>query len=94
MCIENTAKGDNPGGKSRLLENLAREMKLKFLLLDDGDLQSKNIWKKAMQTYTGYLREEMEITPKLYYDIFFNLCDSQMQKKTQRYQRDKVNGRG
>ena len=57
------------------------DLKTNFLLADDGNLQNKNVWKKAMQTYTGYLRDEMEITPKLYYDLFSNLCDSEMQKK-------------
>ena len=48
---------------------------------DDGNLQAKNVWKKAMQTYTGYLRDCMEVTPTLYYDLFANLCDPDMQKK-------------
>ena len=48
---------------------------------NDGNLQNKNVWKKAMQTYTRYLSDEMEITPKLYYDLFSNLCDSEMQTK-------------
>jgi len=34
-----------------------------------------------MQTYTGYLRKDMDITPDLYYDIFTNLCNSDMRKK-------------
>ena len=77
--VENATRGEGPGGsKSRLVEKLCGDLKPNFLLADDGNLQNKNIWKKAMQTYT---EDEMEITPKLYYDLFSNLCDSDMQKK-------------
>ena len=34
-----------------------------------------------MQTYTGYLRKDIDITPDLYYDIFTNLCSPGMRKK-------------
>ena len=39
------------------------------------------LWKQSMQTYTGYLRKDVDITPDLYYDIFMNLCDPDMRKK-------------
>ena len=70
-----TVKVDNPGGKSRWIENLCRDLKPSFHLSDDGDLKNK---KQAMQTYTGYLRKDMDITPELYYDIFTNLCEPDM----------------
>ena len=80
--VEILTRGEDPGGsKSRLVENLCQDLKPNFLLVDDGNLQNKNVWKKATQTYTRYLRDKMEITPKLYYDLFSNLCDSEMQKK-------------
>ena len=79
--IENATGGEGPkGSNSRLVEKLCRDLKPNFLLADDGNLQNKNVWKKAMQTYTGYLSDEMEITPKLYYDLFSNLCDTEIQK--------------
>ena len=34
-----------------------------------------------METYTGYLRECVDITPTLYYDLFVDLCDPDIQKK-------------
>ena len=34
-----------------------------------------------MEKYTGYLRECADITPTLYYDLFVNLCDADLQKK-------------
>ena len=80
--IENTTRAEGQNVcNSRLVEKLCGDLKPNFLLADDGNLQNKKVWKKAMQTYTGYLRDEMEITPKLYYDLFSNLCDSDMQKK-------------
>ena len=76
-----TVKVDNPGGRSRWIENLARDLKPSFHLSDDGDLKNMKIWKQAMQTYTGYLRKDIDIMPDLYYDIFTNLCDPDMRKK-------------
>ena len=38
-------------------------------------------WKQAMQTYTGYIKKEFELTPELYYDVFTNLCEPEMRKK-------------
>ena len=34
-----------------------------------------------MQTYTGYIRKEFDLTPDLYYDFFMNLCEPEMRKK-------------
>ena len=41
------------GAKSRLVEKLCDNLKPNFLLSDDGNLQAKNTWRKAMETYTG-----------------------------------------
>ena len=38
-------------------------------------------WKQSMQTYTGYIRKEFDLTPDLYYDVFMNLCEPEMRKK-------------
>ena len=37
--------------------------------------------KQSMQTYTGYIRKEFDLTPYLYYDVFMNLCEPEMRKK-------------
>ena len=34
-----------------------------------------------MQSYTWYIKKEFELTPELYYDVFTNLCEPEMQKK-------------
>ena len=80
--MEVSTGGENSGGaKARLVEKLCDNLKPNFLLSDDGNLQAKNTWRKAMEKYTGYLRECADITPTLYYDLFVNLCDADMQKK-------------
>ena len=65
-----SSKTDNNSGKARWLENLARDLKPTSNLRDDGDLRAMKLWKQAMQTYTGYIRKEFELTPDLYYDVF------------------------
>ena len=45
-----------------------------------------------MEKYTGYLRECADITPTLYYDLFANLCDPDMQKKLERIKGIKTMG--
>ena len=80
--VEVSTGGENSGGaKARLLEKLYDNLKPNFLLSDDGNLQAKNTWRNSMEKYTGYLRECADITPTLYYDLFVNLCDADMQKK-------------
>ena len=34
-----------------------------------------------MQTYTGYIKKEFDLTPELFYDVFINLCEPEMKKK-------------
>ena len=63
------------------LENLARDLKPTSNLRDDGDLRAMKQWKQSMQTYTGYIRKEFDLTPDLYYDVFMNLCEPEMRKK-------------
>jgi len=61
-----TVKVDNSGGgRSRWIENLPRDLKPSFNLSDDGDLKNMKLWKQAMQTYTGYLRKDIDITADL-----------------------------
>ena len=80
--VEVSTGGENSGGaKDRLVEKLCGDLKPNCLLSDDGNLQAKNTWRKAMEKYTGYPRECADITPTLYYDLFANLCDADMQKK-------------
>ena len=74
-------KTDNQSGKARWLENLARDLKPSSNLKDDGDLRAMKLWKQAMQSCTGYIRKEFELTPDLYYDVFMNLCEPEMRKK-------------
>ena len=75
-------KTDNPNGnRTRWLENFARDLKPDSTLKDDGDLTAKKQWKQSMQTYTGYIRKEFDLTPELYYHVFVNLCDPEMRKK-------------
>ena len=77
-----TVKVDNSGGsRSRWIENLARDLRPSVNLKDDGDLKSMKLFKQSMQTYTGYLRKDVDMTPDLYYDIFMNLCEPDMRKK-------------
>ena len=62
-----TVKVDNSGGsRSRFIESLARDLMLGVNLKDDGDLKSMKLFKQAMQTYTGYLRKDIDLTPDLY----------------------------
>ena len=75
-------KADNQNGsRARWLENLARDLKPSSNLKDDGDLRAMKQWKQSMQTYTGYIRKEFDLTPDLYYDVFMNLCEPEMRKK-------------
>ena len=77
-----TVKVDNSGGSiSRFIESLVRDLKPGVHLKDDGDLKSMNLFKQAMQTYTGYIRKDIDLTPDSYYDIFINLCEPEMKKK-------------
>ena len=38
-------------------------------------------WKAQMMTYTSYIKQEFTLTPRLFYDIFTNLCSPEMKKK-------------
>ena len=68
-------------GKDRWLETFARDLKLASNLQDDGDLRSMKAWKAQMMTYTSYIKQEFKLTPRLFYDIFTNLCSPEMKKK-------------
>ena len=61
-----TVKVDNSGGsRSRWIENLARDLKPSVNLKDDGDLKSMKLFKQAMQTYTGHVKKDIDLTPDL-----------------------------
>ena len=74
-------KADNPNGnRTRWLENFARDLKPDSTLKDDGDLSAMKQWKRSMETYTGYIKKEFDLTPELYYHVFVNLCDTEIRK--------------
>ena len=67
--------------RSCFIESLTRDLKPGVNLKDDGDFKSMKLLKQAMQTYTGYIRKDIDLTPDLYYDIFINLFELDMKKK-------------
>ena len=66
---------------ARLLEKMCDSLKPKFPLSDNGNLQEKNVWKNAFEKYTNYYRQVADITLKIYYDLFLNNCDVDLQRK-------------
>ena len=79
--LETQTVGDKGMANARLLEKMSDSLKPTFKLSDNGNLKEKNDWKATFDKYINYLKRVADITPGIYYDLFLNNCDVDLQRK-------------